>query len=127
MTKNVTKRNKTVTKQLRTVNKKADFVASLPSCAWSITETAKKVGISRKQYYEWLQLDADFAADVLAAHEERKDWIETALMKEIKDKNTACIIFACKTQLKDRGYVERSELDMRAQIQVTFDKEDEGL
>jgi len=39
----------------------------------------------------------------------RDDFVESKLLKQIKDDNIAAIIFYAKTQMKHRGYVERVE------------------
>jgi len=42
--------------------------------------------------------------------EYKKDFIESKLIKLINEGDTAATIFAAKTQLKDRGYIERQEI-----------------
>jgi hypothetical protein len=42
--------------------------------------------------------------------EDRHDFVESKLMDAIENGNIAAIIFYAKTQMKDRGYVERQEL-----------------
>jgi hypothetical protein len=44
------------------------------------------------------------------AREDMKDFAESKLFSEIKDGNITAIIFFLKTQAKDRGYIERSEV-----------------
>jgi hypothetical protein len=43
------------------------------------------------------------------AKEEMKDFTESKIYQGINEGNTALIIFYAKTQMKDRGYVERQE------------------
>jgi hypothetical protein len=38
------------------------------------------------------------------------DFVESKLLKLIKDENPTAIIFYLKTQAKDRGYIERQEI-----------------
>ena len=76
----------------------------------NVTITCRKCNIDRVTFYNWLKKDPEFAA---AAEDIKKnevcDFIEDALMKRIYDGDTTAIIFAAKTRLKDRGYVERQE------------------
>ena len=40
----------------------------------------------------------------------QKDAAEALILKKMKDGDTSMLIFYAKTQMKDRGYVERKEL-----------------
>ena len=75
-----------------------------------IAHAAKQVGIDRTTHYTWLDDDPGYKAAVADLKEYKKDFIESKLIKLINDGDTAATIFAAKTQLKDRGYVERTEL-----------------
>lgn len=75
-----------------------------------IAHAAKQVGITRQVHYQWLESDPEYKQNVADLKEYKKDFIESKLIKLINDGDTAATIFAAKTQLKDRGYVERTEL-----------------
>ena len=76
-----------------------------------VSTACKKVGIARQTHYEWLQLDASYKAEVKDIKNYAVDFAESQLLQCIKDKKETSIIFYLKTQAKDRGYVERQEVD----------------
>lgn len=75
-----------------------------------IAHAAQQVGIDRTTHYLWMQSDEDYKQAVADLKEYKKDFIESKLIKLINEGDTAATIFAAKTQLKDRGYIERTEL-----------------
>lgn len=93
-------------------NKKKALEA-LKSTMGNITAACAAAGVNRQHFYTWRDNDPDFEQEVKNISESAIDMGETALMKQIQDGNTACIIFLLKTRGKDRGYVERTEIDHR--------------
>lgn len=78
---------------------------------FNITEVSKACGITAKRFRRWLKLDEDFALAYEEAREAKKDYIESKLMENIAKGDSESVIFACKTQLKDRGYVETKQME----------------
>jgi hypothetical protein len=94
--------------------KKRNIVlTALKKTGGNVSHACEQAGISRAGFYLEKQNNPDFAKEVEDIQEGVIDLVETALMKEIQNGNTACIIFFLKTKGKDRGYVERSEIDHR--------------
>ncbi len=93
-------------------NKKKALEA-LKSTMGNITAACAAAGVNRQHFYTWRDNDPDFEQEVKNISESAIDMGETALMKQIQDGNTACIIFFLKTRGKERGYVERMEHDHR--------------
>jgi predicted DNA-binding transcriptional regulator AlpA len=77
----------------------------------NVSHVCTTAGISRQTFYNWVDTDSEFAQEVENIKESSVDFVETALFKEIKDGNTACIIFYLKTRAKHRGYIEKSEVE----------------
>lgn len=75
-----------------------------------VAHAAKQVGIDRTTHYLWMDNDPEYKAAIADLKEYKKDFIESKLIKLINEGDTAATIFAAKTQLKDRGYIERTEL-----------------
>ncbi len=91
--------------------KKQLLIDSLRKTLGNITGACSRAGVSRGTFYAWLKEDEEFAAEFdVIRNEERKDYLENALYKRCEAGDTTAIIFALKTQCKDRGWVERTEL-----------------
>jgi len=92
--------------------KKEAFIKAFQNNYGNITQSVEAAGVSRSIYYQWVKDDPEFVSrlEAIEPKEIKKDFIETALMRKIREGDTAAIIFASKTQLKDRGYIERQEL-----------------
>lgn len=90
--------------------KKEAILQSLRGTLGIINSACAQAGVSRKTYYNWIREDPEFAEKADAIIETQKDVGEAALLKLIRDGDTAAIIFYAKTKLKDRGYVERQEI-----------------
>lgn len=87
-----------------------EFCTILRECLGMITHACKKYGCSRQTYWFRYNEDPVFREMVDDVSESMKDFGEAALMKKIKNGDTASIIFFAKTKLKDRGYTERHEI-----------------
>lgn len=97
----------------QTTKKKQElFIEALTQSAGNISVACKKVGISRETYYKWYKdTDVTFKTKVDEVNEGLVDLAETMLLKNIKEGRTAEIIFFLKTKGRERGYVERVEID----------------
>jgi len=78
-----------------------------------VTSACKLVGISRQTHYRWLREDENYKAWIEQIPDITLDFAETALLKQIKEGNTTAIIFYLKTKGKQRGYIERQEIDTK--------------
>ena len=86
------------------------FIDAYQKNLFNVTGACRTLKINRTTYYEWLQ-DKDseqFKAALKAAHDQKCDFIENALLTKIREGDTTAIIFAAKCLLKDRGYLERT-------------------
>ena len=106
---------------------KEKFLEVLTQCFGNVQSACANYGCNRCTYYEHYNSDPDFKKKCEEAKEVRKDFIESALDKKIREGDTAAIIFAAKTICKDRGYVERMENEVHAIPPMTFNiMEDDG-
>lgn len=94
---------------------KNEFLKVFEKALGNVSVACKNFGLDNSTYYGWYKDDADFRAKADAVKEIRKDFIESALDKRIQEGDTTAIIFAAKTQCKDRGYVEKQELKVETE------------
>ena len=94
----------------RKAQSKAEFLTTLEQSAGLVATTCRKAGINRSTYYKWRKADDEFAQAADDIKELQKDAVEALILKKLKDGDTAMLIFYAKTQMKDRGYVERNEI-----------------
>ena len=69
-------------------------------------------GVGRTTHYHWLNDDKEYRKAAEECKELAIDFAESALHKQIKGGGVPSTIFYLKTIGKDRGYVERQELDV---------------
>jgi len=91
---------------------KKSFIDVYGKTFGNVSQTCKKLEISRQSYYNWIQNDPKFAQAIkeVEPQEVFLDFIENKLVERINEGDTTAIIFALKTQGKKRGYVERQEV-----------------
>lgn len=88
------------------------FLDAYEKCLCNVTLACKSIGINRQTVWRWRNDDEDgeaFVAEMDAKKSLRIDFVETALMKNVRQGNVAAQIFFLKCQAKDRGYVEKHE------------------
>lgn len=83
---------------------------ALEKKAGNITEAAKALKITRQSLHRRISEDETLKQVVIDAREALVDLAESESRKQIKEGNTAIIIFTLKTLGKSRGYVERQEV-----------------
>ena len=96
----------------------------------NVSATCKANSISRTTWYEWIKEYEWFAQEVENIREDTKDFVEGKLMQNITAGKEASIFFYLKTQAKDRGYIERTEVvskDVDEFENLTDDELDEKL
>lgn len=89
---------------------KEEFLTLLEAAGGMVATACRKANISRVTYYNWRKDDAEFAERADDIKELQKDAAEALILKKMKDGDTSMLIFYAKTQMKDRGYVERREM-----------------
>lgn len=89
---------------------KADLLAALAANSGIVASACRASNVSRMTYYRYYNEDPDFKEKADDVKELQKDFAESLILKKMKEGDTTMIIFYAKTQMKDRGYVERKEL-----------------
>lgn len=89
---------------------KADLLAALAANSGIVASACRAANVSRMTYYRYYNEDPDFKEKADDVKELQKDFAESLILKKMKEGDTTMIIFYAKTQMKDRGYVERREL-----------------
>lgn len=95
---------------IKTQHKKRQLLEALKKSLGVVSSACAAVGVNRSTYYDYLNNDPDFRAEVEDLKNVALDFAETSLLKQIQDGNTSATIFYLKTQGKERGYVERQEV-----------------
>jgi hypothetical protein len=83
-----------------------------------ITQAAKTLGISRSHLHVLINRHPTIKEALTDAREEMKDFAESKIYQGINNDNTALLILYAKTQMKDRGYVERQEIDHSGEMKI---------
>lgn len=105
------------TKQKTAANKKA-FLEALSAKGGNVTMACKEIGIDRSAYYNWMEKDPKFKQKVEEVNESMIDFAESALKKQIQDGNVTAIIFFLKTRGRERGYVEKVQIDQKTELKL---------
>lgn len=81
-------------------------LSALSETLGNITEACKSAGISRSEFYRFMQVD-QFAERVTEIREEKLDFAENSLFTQIQEGNTVATIFYLKCHGKHRGYIDK--------------------
>jgi len=92
-------------------NKKL-ILQSLDENMGILAPALKVGGISRLTFNHYYNTDVDFKIQVDEIREKGMDYVESQLLKQIKDGGAAQTIFFLKTKCRDRGYIERTDTNM---------------
>lgn len=109
-------------KRRYTAQEVADAIATAEGY---VSKAADILGCHVNTIYNYIERYDVVRDAVTQVREKRHDFVENAIMRAIKADNVTAMIFYAKTQMKDRGYVERQELHHSGNINVTELSDDE--
>lgn len=75
-----------------------------------VTVVGKRLGCTARHVYNLLEKYPTAREALQQEREEIKDFAESQIFKKMEAGDTTMLIFYAKTQMKDRGYVERQEV-----------------
>ena len=106
------------------------------------TEVASSLNVSRQALYNWIESDKDLKQAIDQQEESNIDFVESKLFEKIQGveivktnangepvyyslpPSDTAIIFFLKTRARNRGYVERQEIEHSGKV-ITVTMEDE--
>ena len=116
-------RKSNVAKRYRTAKDReaamADFLVHYEKSLGVLKTACEASGMCRKTIWEWRKKYPEFDERCHECEEVALDFVESKMFKKIDkgDKGSeSLIIFYLKTKGKNRGYIERQELDVNAEV-----------
>ena len=100
--------------------KKRIFIANFVENQGMVQMSCDSVGINRVTYERWCKRDAKFVENLQAAMERKLDKIETKLLNLVESGDTQATIFSAKCLLKQRGYVEKKDINISGNMNVNI-------
>jgi transposase-like protein len=95
-------------------DKKKQLIECLKKSKGIVADACKSTGISRGTFYNWCKEDAEFNEEVNQINEETLDFVESKLLENINKGEVTSIIFYLKTKGRNRGYQEKTEIDINS-------------
>lgn len=102
-------------------NKKV-LLEALEKSLGIVTTACKAVNLDRVTHYRYLNDDPEYAQAVKDIENVALDFAESKLHKQIDKGDTTACIFYLKTKGKQRGYVEKQEVENTGTQTVIFKK-----
>ena len=88
----------------------ADVAQAIRDTNGMVSAAARKLGVSRQTVYRYINQYVSVKEAVDDAREQLLDMTESKLFEAVKDGNVTAAMFVLKTVGRNRGYVERQEL-----------------
>ena len=116
-------RTSKVAKRYRTAKDReaamADFLIAYEKALGVLKTACEATGMCRKTIWEWRKKYPEFDNACHECEETAIDFVESRMFKKIDTGgkgSESLIIFYLKTKAKHRGYIERQEVDMSAEV-----------
>lgn len=103
----------------KTRQNKINLIAALVKHHGIVSTACDACALSRRVYYDYYNSDPDFRELAEEAKEVAKDFVESQLFENIEKGDTISIIFYLKTRCKDRGYVERVDVNKNINLKYS--------
>lgn len=88
------------------------FLYALCESRFSPSHAMRKVNITKRELDYWLKNDVEFAELVEEIQWHKGNFFEEALVMLVREGNPAAVLFANKTFNRDRGYANKTEVDV---------------
>jgi len=98
--------------------KKEALLIELEKALGIVSEACKAVGLSRKTFYDYIHEDENFKASVDEINETVIDYVESKNLQNIKEGDKTSIIFYLKCKAKKRGYIEKTEQEVKGDFNL---------
>lgn len=108
----------------KTTRKVSDYERAIIACKGNMTAVGISLGVSRQQVYNMVNKHDILRKTMDEVRESQIDVAESKLHELIDEKNAASVHFYLKTIGKNRGYVDKSEIDGTMRIVVVDETED---
>jgi len=102
----------------RRAKQKEQFLEALRLKFGNATEACKAVQLGRQTPYNWRREDKAFAEAWDEINEGLKDFAESKLLLNISRGKEASIFFFLKCRAKDRGYIERVDINHSGKLSL---------
>jgi hypothetical protein len=103
-------------------NKKA-LIAAMEKHLGVVSSACKEVGLNRSTYYDYYNNDPEFKKACDDTANIALDFAESQLHKQIKDGVPASTMFYLKTKGKDRGYIEKQQIENSGEMNINWNEE----
>lgn len=104
--------------------KKSSVIKAIQGSGGIKMEICKRLNCDRGTLDRYIAKYPDIAQEIEKEIEDVGDIVEAKIITGIREGNTALTIFYAKTKLKNRGYVERQEIESTQPIIVRIDADD---
>lgn len=89
---------------------------ALPRSNFNISEACRLIGVGLKTYASWVKDDDGFGELMKEMDQHKKNFFEGALVDLVKRGDPSAVIFANRTQNRDRGYNEKYTLEVSGTV-----------
>lgn len=86
-----------------------------------VTDSCRQIGISRDTHYRWLKEDKEYKRAIKDIENVALDFVESALLQQIKKGNPLSTMFYLKCKAKKRGYIEQQEVKLTGNMKFKAD------
>ncbi|MDA7640571.1 phBC6A51 family helix-turn-helix protein [Opitutaceae bacterium] len=90
-------------------DKKEALLTALRNNRGNISKACGATGVSRGTFYNWREIDSDFAERVQHVDDDIVDLAQDKLMEKVEEGNIQAITFVLKTKGRRRGYGKSEE------------------
>ncbi len=98
--------------------KKKAMLKALENSLGIVTSAAKIADIARSTHYGWMETDNEYKKAVDSVADIAIDFAESQLHKQIQGGIPASTIFYLKTKAKNRGYIEKQEVEHSGTVET---------
>jgi hypothetical protein len=104
--------------------KKADVLKAIKGSGGIKLQICRRLNCARDTLDRYIARFPDIAKAIESEVEDMGDIVEAKILSGIREGNTALMIFYAKTKLKNRGYIERQEIESTQPVIIRLDEDD---